>query len=133
MSTHALRTADAPMALRALRHLDLIVLALALVIFLAAGLPILGWGVAAAAWLAQRAISIVIERRARAATEPRVVAGLMVASMLTRGWLVALSILGAGLAERKAGLAAAVLFLLLFTVHLSTNFALRPFDKEGSA
>ena len=133
MSTHALRTADAPMALRALRHLDLIVLALALVIFLAAGLPILGWGVAAAAWLAQRAISIVIERRARAATEPRVVAGLMVGSMLTRGWLVALSILGAGLAERKAGLAAAVLFLLLFTLHLSTNFALRPFDKEGSA
>ena len=133
MSTHALRTADAPMALRALRHLDLIVLALALVIFLAAGLPILGWGVAAAAWLAQRAISIVIERRARAATEPRVVAGLMVASMLTRGWLVALAIFGAGLAERKAGLSAAVLFLLLFTLHLSTNFALRPFDKEGSA
>ena len=133
MSTHALRTADAPMALRALRHLDLIVLALALGIFLAAGLPILGWGVAAAAWLAQRAISIVLERKAKAADEPRAVAGLMVASMLTRGWLVALSILGAGLAERKAGLAAAVLFLLLFTVHLSTNFALRPFDKEGSA
>jgi hypothetical protein len=133
MSTHALRTADAPMALRALRHLDLIVLALALGIFIAAGLPILGWGVGAVAWLAQRAVSIVIERRARAATEPRVVAGLMVASMLTRGWLVALAILGAGLAERKAGLSAAVLFLLLFTLHLSTNFALRPFDKEGSA
>ena len=133
MSTHALRTADAPMALRALRHLDLIVLALALGIFLAAGLPILGWGVAAAAWLAQRAISIVLERKAKAADEPRAVAGLMVASMLTRGWLVALAIFGAGLAERKAGLAAAVLFLLLFTLHLSANFALRPFDKEGSA
>jgi hypothetical protein len=121
------------MALRALRHLDLIVLALALGIFLAAGLPILGWAVGAAAWLAQRAVSIVIERRARATTEPRVVAGLMVASMLTRGWLVALAIFGAGLADRKAGLAAAVLFLLLFTLHLSTNFALRPFDNEGSA
>jgi hypothetical protein len=133
MSTQVLRTADAPMALRALRHLDLIVLTLALGIFLAAGLPILGWGVAAAAWLAQRAISIVLERKAKAADEPRAVAGLMVASMLTRGWLVALAIFGAGLAERTAGLAAAVLFLLLFTLHLSTNFALRPFDKEGSA
>jgi hypothetical protein len=133
MSTQVLRTADAPMALRALRHLDLIVLALALGIFLAAGLPILGWAVAAAAWLAQRAISIVLERKAKAADEPRAVAGLMVASMLTRGWLVALAIFGAGLAERKAGLSAAVLFLLLFTLHLSTNFALRPFDKEGSA
>jgi hypothetical protein len=132
MSTHALRTADVPMGLRLLRHLDLVVLALALAIFLATGLPILGWGVAAAAWLVQRAISIVLERKAKASNEPRAVAGLMVGSMLSRGWLVALAIFGAGLAERKAGLCAAVLFLLLFTIHLSTNFALRPFDEAGS-
>jgi hypothetical protein len=120
------------MGLRLLRHLDLAVLALALAIFLATGLPILGWAVAAAAWLGQRAISVVLERKARASNEPRAVAGLMVGSMLSRGWLVALAIFGAGLAERKAGLCAAVLFLLLFTLHLSTNFALRPFEKEGS-
>ena len=132
MSTHALRTADVPMGLRLLRHLDLVVLALALAIFLATGLPILGWGVAAAAWLVQRAISIVLERKAKASGEPRAVAGLMVGSMLSRGWLVALAIFGAGLSERKAGLCAAVLFLLLFTIHLSTNFALRPFDEGGS-
>jgi hypothetical protein len=121
------------MALRALRHLDLIVLALALGIFLATGLPLLGWGVAAAAWLAQRAIATVLERKAKAATEPRAVAGLMVGSMLARGWLVALAIFGAGLVERKAGLCAAVLFLLLFTIYLSTSFATRPFDREGPA
>jgi hypothetical protein len=120
------------MAARALRHVDLLVLLVALGIFLAAGLPLLGWGAAAAAWLAQRLIGTVLERQARAATEPRAVAGLMVASMLTRGWLVALAIFGAGLIENDAGLAAAVLFLLLFTMHLTVNMALRPFEeKEG--
>jgi hypothetical protein len=47
--------------------------------------------------------------------------------------LVALAIFGAGLVERKAGLCAAVLFLLLFTIYLSTSFATRPFDREGQA
>jgi hypothetical protein len=134
MSSHALGTADASMALRALRHLDLIVLVLALGIFLAAGLPVLGWAAAAVAWLVQRAIALVLERKARAATEPRAVAGLMVASMLTRGWLVALAIFGAGLIENDAGLSAAVLFLLLFTLQLTVNMAVRPFEKgQGSA
>jgi hypothetical protein len=134
MSTHALGTADATMGMRVLRHLDLVVLVLALGVFAAAGLPILGWGAAAAAWLAQRAIAIVLERKARATTEPRAVAGLMVASMLTRGWLVAIAIFAAGLAENDAGLSAAVLFLLLFTVYLTVNMGLRPFEKEeGSA
>src|SRR3954471_13285516 len=99
MSTHALRTADVPMGLRVLRHLDLVVLVLALGLFLATGLPILGWAVAAAAWLAQRAISIWLERKARASNEPRAVAGLMVGSMLSRGWLVAFAIFGAGLSD----------------------------------
>jgi hypothetical protein len=134
MSAHALGTAEPAMGMRVLRHLDLVVLLLALAIFIAAGLPILGWGAAAAAWLAQRAIAIVLERKARSTNEPRSVAGLMVASMLTRGWLVALAIFAAGLAENDAGLSAAVLFLLLFTVYLTVNMALRPFEnEEGSA
>src|SRR4051812_22309111 len=99
MSTHALGTAEPAMGMRVLRHLDLVLLALALAVFAAAGLPLLGWAAAAAAWLVQRAIAIVLERKARAATEPRAVAGLMVASMLTRGWLVAIAIFLAGLVE----------------------------------
>jgi hypothetical protein len=118
------------MGMRVLRHLDLVVLLLALGVVAAAGLPILGWGAAAVAWLTQRAIAVLLERKARAATEPRAVAGLMVASMLTRGWLVAIAIFAAGLAENDAGLTAAVLFLLLFTVHLTVNMALRPFENE---
>src|SRR4051812_50159837 len=97
MSTHALRTADVPMGLRLLRHLDLVVLALALAIFLATGLPILGRAVAAAAWLAQQGISIWPERQARASNEPRAGAGLMVGGMPSRGWLGACAIFCAGL------------------------------------
>jgi hypothetical protein len=130
MSTQALGTAEPVIGMRVLRHLDLVVLVLALGVFIAAGLPILGWAAATAAWLAQRVIAIVLERKARAATEPRAVAGLMVASMLTRGWLVAIAIFAAGLVDNKAGLCAAVLFLLLFSVHLTVNMAMRPFEKE---
>ena len=38
------------------RHLDLVVLALALPVFLLAGWPMLGYAAGAVAWLAQRAI-----------------------------------------------------------------------------
>jgi hypothetical protein len=117
-----------PLGLRLLRNLDLVLFLLALPLFLLADLPLLGWGVAAAAWLVQRVIRGALERRARAADDPRSVAGLLVASMLTRGWLVALSIFGAGLIENDAGLAAAVLVLSAFTLQLSARMALRPFD-----
>jgi hypothetical protein len=59
------------------------------------------------------------------------VAGLLVASMLARGWLVAGGIFGAGLADNDAGLAAAVLCLALFSVYLTMQMTLRPFESGG--
>ena len=50
------------MPLRVLRYLDLVVLALALPIFIAAGLPLLGWAGAAGGWLLQRLIQHFIEQ-----------------------------------------------------------------------
>ena len=50
--------------------------------------------------------------------------------MIGRGWLVALTILAVGLAEGDdAGLAAAVLILVLFTAYLTVSMIMRPFDK----
>ena len=117
----------------ALRYADLVLLAFALPIFLLAGLPMAGYGVAAGVWLAQRGIRVVLNRRARSSDDPRTVAGLMVASMLARGWLVAGSIFAVGLTDNDAGLAAAVLCLALFSVYLPLQTALRPFDSEGGA
>jgi hypothetical protein len=128
LSTHALRTSD---PLRAIRYLDLAVLALALPVFVLAGFPLLGYAVGAAAWLVQRAIQILLERRAAASDDPRMVAGLLTGSMIGRGWLVALAIFGVGLTEREAGLAAAVLFIALFTVYFSARIVLRPFDAAA--
>jgi hypothetical protein len=113
-----------------LRYLDLALLALALPLFLATGLPLLGWGAAAFAWIAQRIIRDVLNNRAAASKDPRTVAGLLTASMIGRGWLIALTIFGAGLAERKAGLSAAVLVIALFTLYFTVNMVLRPFERR---
>jgi hypothetical protein len=117
------------MALRLVRHLDLIVLALALVVFVAAGLPMLGYAAAAAAWLVQRAINDMATRRARESDDPRTTVGLLAGSMLGRGWLVAGTILAVGLiGDRADGLAAAVLSITLFTIYFSIQLIFRPLD-----
>ena len=116
------------MALRAVRHLDLLALGLALPLFLVVELPLLGWGAAAAAWIAQRAIAQRVEQRAAESADLRTVAGLVTGSMIGRGWLVALAIFGAGMVDREAGLAAAVLSIALFTIWFSTRMTARPFE-----
>ena len=119
------------MPLRILRYLDLVVLALALPIFVAAGLPLLGWAGAAAGWLLQRLIQYFIEKRARESGDPRTVAGLMTGSMIARGWIVAGSIFVVGLTEREAGLSAAILAITLFTFYFTSQMLTRPFESEA--
>jgi len=117
-----------------LRHLDLLVLALALPLFLVAGLPMAGYGAGAGAWLAQRAIQALVARRAAASDDPRTVVGLTAGSMIARGWLVALTIFGVGVGSGDdAGLAAAVLVITLFTVYFTVSLILRPFQDEKVA
>jgi hypothetical protein len=122
MSTHAQTTGD-PMAV--LRWLDMVVLVLALPVFALAGWPLAGYATAAGAWIAQRGLQVLIQRRAEAASEPRTVVGLTAASMLVRGWLVALTILLVGLSDNDAGLAAAVLVIVLFTVYFNVSLITR--------
>ena len=114
------------------RLLDLVVLALALPIFVLAGLPLAGYAAAAGAWLVQRAIQVTLERRAKASDDPRTVVGLTAGSMIGRGWLVALTIFGVGVAvDREAGLSAAVLVIVLFTVYFTVSMIVRPFEAAG--
>lgn len=124
MSTHALR---APDVVAALRNLDLAVLALALPIFLAAGLPMAGYGAAAGAWLLQRVIKRAVERRATQSDDARTTVGLIAGGMIARGWLAAGIVFGVGIAtDDETGLAAAVLFILLFTVYFTMGMLMRP-------
>ena len=120
------------MPLRLLRYLDFAVLLLALPIFVAAGLPMLGWAGAAVGWTVQRVVQLGIEKRARESDDPRTVAGLLTGSMIARGWIVAGSIFVVGLAEREAGLSAAILAITLFTFYFTSQMLTRPFEERKS-
>ena len=116
-----------------LRYLDLVLLAIALPIFVIAGLPMLGYAAGAAAWLVQRGLQLVLNRKAAAADDPRTVVGIAAGSMIGRGWLVALTIFAAGLSDEDAGLAAAVLVIVLFTAYFTVSMIMRPFDMQQNS
>jgi putative exporter of polyketide antibiotics len=116
-----------------LRYADLGLLALALPVFVIAGWPLLGYLVAAGAWLLQHAVLFAADRRASRALregDRRTALGVVAAATLGRVWLVALAILLVGLSEREAGLAAAVLTVGLVTLHLGGLFVARALDPE---
>ena len=116
----------------AIRFLDLVLLAVALPVFLIAGLPMLGYDAGAAAWLVQRGLQLYLNRKAAAAEDPRTTVGIAAGSMIGRGWLVALTIFAAGLSDEDAGLAAAVLIIVLFTAYFTVSMIMRPFDMQNS-
>jgi len=106
------------------KYVDLLVLAAALAVFLLGGLPMLGYAVGAAAWLAQRGIQTIATRRANAelaAGNRQKAMGIVAATTLGRVWLMATVVLLVGLSDREAGLAAAVLVLALFTVSFAAQ------------
>jgi len=120
------------MALRVIRHLDLVLLALALPVFLAAGWAVAGWAAGTAIYLVQWAVRELLTRRAQRAQDPRTVVGVLAASMVGRGMASGLALLVVGLsATRHTGLAAVLLFLAAFTVSFMVAMVLRPFERSG--
>jgi hypothetical protein len=116
------------------KHVDLVVLAVALAVFAIGGLPLLGYAVGAAAWLAQRGIQVLAGRRAAdelARGNRQRAMGTIAATTLGRVWLMATAVLLAGLAEREVGLAAAVLVAVLFTVSFAAAGIAHLFEPEG--
>ncbi len=106
------------------KYVDLLVLAAALAVFLLGGLPMLGYAAGAASWLAQRGIQMLAARRAQAelsAGNRQKAMGIVAATTLGRVWLMATAVLLVGLAERQAGLAAALLVLALFTISFAAQ------------
>ncbi len=116
------------------KNLDLVLLALALPLFLVADLPVLGWATAAVIWLLWRGIGEWSDRRAATSTKPGQTAFIIAGSMIGRGWLLGLILLGAGLAVGDdVGLSAAVLALVLFTVYFTLKILLRSAEPQGPA
>jgi len=106
------------------KYLDLLLLAAGLVVFVLAGFPLLGYAVAAGAWLAQRGVQMLATRRATKelhAGNRQKAMGIVAATTLGRVWLMATAVLLVGLADREAGLAAAIVVLVLFTVSFAAQ------------
>jgi hypothetical protein len=114
------------------KYVDLLVLAASLAVFLLGGLPMLGFAVGAGVWLLQRGIQMFAERLANvelaAGNRQRAMATVAV-STLGRVGLMATAVLLAGIAEREAGLASAVLVLVLFTVSFAAQAIAHLFNE----
>jgi hypothetical protein len=100
------------------RYLDALLVLATAPFVVAAGLPVLGYVVAACAWLLTRAGAELLHARAMRSRDPRVRAGLAVGTMMGRVWLIVLAVLLARYAGGKDdGVMAAVLVLAAFTVY----------------
>lgn len=118
--------------MRIARNLDLIVLALALPVFIAAGWPILGWVTGALAWVSQRVLRDYLAYKAKHTDDARAIVGYMAGSLVGRGWLVAIIIFGMYLVsgqDDEVGLGGSVLFVLVFTLYFTVAMILRPFEE----
>jgi hypothetical protein len=114
------------------RYLDIIVVVLAAPFVVLLGAPVLGYAVAAAAWILQRIAAIAIERYAERANDAKMAIGLNMASLVIRAWLMGLTILAVGLiAEREDGLAAGITVLVAFTVYFTTSLIIRPLERKS--
>jgi hypothetical protein len=120
-----------------LKNFDLVVLAIGVPVVLLADLPVLGYAVGAAAWIAQRLLFVYGQRRTRAALrsgDRRAALGWTGFATLGRVWLVTISVLLVGLLGARAdGLTAAVLSAILVTVFLIGQAVDRVLGGESAA
>jgi hypothetical protein len=130
MSTHALSPTDPTTAIR---FVDVALVIAAAPFVIVAGLPVLGYAVAAVAWTLQRFAAVAIDKRARQAKELRSAIGLNIAALMARVWFVGLAILTVGLAGTDDdGLMAAVICLIAFTMYFAMSLLMRSLEKQGS-
>ena len=131
MSTHALRTSDTPLPQRILRNVDLALLAVALPVWVAAQLPILGWAATTVAWIASRWFQSFAESRALAKGSRQAMLGARAASLLGRLYVVTAAVFVAGLIDREAGLTGGVLAVVVFTVYFISLFLRTAFEEDA--
>jgi hypothetical protein len=116
------------------KHVDLLVLAAAAVVFVIGDFSMLGYAAAAAVWLAQRGIQWLAQRRSgealKAGNRQRAM-GIIAVTTLGRVWLMATVVLLVGIAQNDAGLASAVLLAALFTISMGSSGVAYLLEPEG--
>jgi hypothetical protein len=117
-----------------LRYLDVCLVLATAPFVLVGGMPVLGYLVGALAWLLTRLGTAYVYERARRIADPKVKAGLQVAGMMGRVWIVALAVILAKYAGSKSdGIMAAAVVLAAFTVYFAMSFVMRPGALPGSS
>ena len=110
-----------------LRYIDVVLIVLAAPILLLIGVPALGYGVGAGAWIALRVVGVGVERYAAVAGAPNREISARLGYLLGRLFALALAIVlvrrGAG---RDDGLAALLVIVFAFTAELIISVATRP-------
>lgn len=118
------------------KHVDLVVIAASLAVFLLGGLPMLGFAAGAGIWLVQRGVQILAGRHANRellAGNRRAAMATVAVSSLGRVGLMISAVMVAGVVEREAGLSAALLVLALFTVSFAAQGIAHLFGGEPEA
>lgn len=117
--------------MRILRNLDLVVLAVALPVWVAATLPILGWAATTVGWLGARAAQSAAEKKAVATGTRQAALKARSVSLLARLFLVTAAVFVAGIIEREAGLSAGVLAVVVFTTWFVSLFIFGALEEAG--
>ncbi len=116
-----------------LRYLDVCLVLATAPFVLAAGLPLDGYLIGAGAWLLTRLSTAVLHAKARQVGDYKLKAGLHVAAMMARVWLVALAvILARYMVGKDDGIMAAALVLAAFTVYFLMSFVTREGPLQSS-
>lgn len=116
----------------ALRYVDLVLLWLTVPLALALGAPQFGVLLAAVVWTAQRLVALAVDRRARERESVREAIGLNMATMIARQWLLATTVVVAGVGVgREHGVAAAAVLLCAFTISLAATLINRALSRTG--
>jgi hypothetical protein len=114
----------------ALRYIDLVLLWLTVPLALALGAPPVGLLLAAVVWTVQRFVALEVDRRARRRDSVRESIGLNMATMFLRQWLLAGTVVVAGVAVgREDGVTAAAVLLVAFTISLAATLLLRALSR----
>ncbi len=110
-----------------LRYIDAVLVLLAAPIVLLIGVPALGYGIGAGAWLVLRAIGVAVDHAASATADARAEIVMRLSYMLGRIFLLALAvILARRSGGRDDGITALAVIVFAFTMQLATSAVNRP-------
>ena len=134
MSLSASATFDERGSMNLTSYLDIVVVVVLAIPALAMGAPALGYLVGVGAWILVRGVSVLIERRLEGVDDVRRRLAFGVGYKLSRVWVLALAIIGLGVASsRQDALTCALVCVLAFSTYLACSAFTHVTQKGGPA